>query len=546
MGLFLVALAIRLLGVGWGLPNGLHNQSYHPDELVLWSYAQQIEPSKLDFDPGFYNYGTLYLTLLRVCSDVVGAYSGAEGWAVIGQMHLAGRLLSVLFGAGTVLLVFQILRRRAHVLGAALGAAALAVAPGHVEHSRFQTVDVAAGFFLAGALYFALELFRPMRSEEEPGGRVRSDVWLVAASGAFAGLSAGTKYTGILALLSLFATLALIRRDGWLRLGGIGLSAALIAFVAVTPGSLLNTSRFLADVQYEMGHTSTGHGLVFAGYPSGFVVHLFNLAIGFGALMAGLGAVGLLGAAWRRKGWALALLAFAAPYAFLIGRAEVLFLRYTFPLMIVLAIGLGALVGWAHERRGFAKGWVALAILGIGGLDGAGARGTAVNTSWMMGTDPRDEAALWLRSIAKGHPEVRVGVPTDPWFYTVPLYPDTGLPRSAPFAARDEARRASIEPQVVQYLPEDPGLRYDWDLRLLTEVAPEYVVFSSFEWEDLKRLEGVQGLDPGVALQVRRAAAFGEALRERYRLERVYGWPTVPVHDMQYVRPTLWVWKRTP
>ena len=120
MGLVVLAFLIRLLGVGWGLPNALHNQSYHPDELVIWSYAQQIEPSKLHFDPGFYNYGTLYLTLLRVASDVVSAYSGSEGWAAIGQMHLAGRLLSVLFGAGTVWFVFQMLRRRTHLFGAAL------------------------------------------------------------------------------------------------------------------------------------------------------------------------------------------------------------------------------------------------------------------------------------------------------------------------------------------------------------------------------------------------------------------------------------------
>ncbi|MCO5297936.1 MAG: glycosyltransferase family 39 protein [Fimbriimonadaceae bacterium] len=545
LGLVVLAFLIRLLGVGWGLPNALHNQSYHPDELVIWSYAQQIEPSKLHFDPGFYNYGTLYLTLLRVASDVVSAYSGAEGWAAIGQMHLAGRLLSVLFGAGTVWFVFQMLRRRTHLFGAALGAAALTLAPGHVVHSRFQTVDVTAGFFLAGALYFALELFRPLRSEDAPEGRIRSDLWLAVASGAFAGLSAGTKYTGILALLALFVALGFERRPGWLRLAGIGTLASLSVFVLVTPGALLNTGKFLTDVRFEMLHTSTGHGLVFAGYPSGFLVHAFNLAVGFGAVMAVMGAVGLAGAAWRRRGWALALLGFAAPYAVLIGRADVLFLRYTFPLMIVLAVGFGAFVGWAHQRRGYAMAWVALGILGVGGLDGAGARGTAVMTAWMMGADPRDEAALELEKATKGQPDERVGVPSDPWFYTVPLYPDTGLPRSVPFAKRDEARRAAVEPQVVQFVPEDPDQRFDWDVRLLTEIAPEYVVFSSFEWNDVGRLQGMTGLDPVVRLQVERAAAFRKELERRYKLERVYGWPTVPVHDLQYIRPTVWVWKRT-
>lgn len=546
LGLLLLALLIRLLGIDWGLPNSLHNQSYHPDELVIWSYAQQIEPSKFDFDPGFYNYGTLYLTLLRVASDVVAAYSDADGWALIGRMHLAGRVLSALFGAGTVWWVFQMLRRRTHLLGAALGAGALAVAPGHVVHSRFQTVDVAAGFFLAGALYYSLELLRPMRSDAVPDGRSRSDLWLVVVAGVFAGLSAGTKYTGVLALLALVAALALARRPGWLRMAAVGAAACAVAFVLVTPGAVLNTGKFLDDLRYEMWHTSTGHGLVFVGLPSGFLVHAFNLAVGLGVILAAMGTVGLAGAAWRKRPWALAVLAFAAPYAVLIGRADVLFLRYTFPLMIVLCLGFGALVGWAHRRRGAAMAWVALGIVGLGGLDGGGARGAAVMTAWMMGGDPRDDAARALKAVAAGHPDMRVGVPTDPWFYTVPLYADTGLPRSVPFAERDEARRGAAEPQVVQYLPPNPADRFDWDVRLLTEIAPEYVVFSSFEWDDLARLQGVPGLDATTTLQVERAAAFRKELERRYRLERVWGWPTVPVHDLQYIRPTLWVWKRTP
>ncbi len=51
---FLAALAIRLPGIGWGLKNDLHNQSYHPDEEVIYWASQRVEPAKLKFTPGFY------------------------------------------------------------------------------------------------------------------------------------------------------------------------------------------------------------------------------------------------------------------------------------------------------------------------------------------------------------------------------------------------------------------------------------------------------------------------------------------------------------
>ena len=104
--IFLGALVIRLVGIDWGLPNNIRAFSLHPDEQVNLIYARQIEPLKFKFTPGFYNYGTLYLTLLRIVSDVVGTYAGGFDQAGnltpfgMGQVHLAGRILNSLFGAG--------------------------------------------------------------------------------------------------------------------------------------------------------------------------------------------------------------------------------------------------------------------------------------------------------------------------------------------------------------------------------------------------------------------------------------------------------------
>ena len=69
LALFVAALVLRWVGIGWGLPNDIRNQSLHPDEPVIWMYAQQLDPGRGDFDPSFYQYPTLYLTALKVASS---------------------------------------------------------------------------------------------------------------------------------------------------------------------------------------------------------------------------------------------------------------------------------------------------------------------------------------------------------------------------------------------------------------------------------------------------------------------------------------------
>lgn len=543
---FVFALGLRLIGIDWGLPNALHNQSYHPDEPIIWIYSQQVNPAGGDFDPGFYNYGTLYLSLLRVATDITHAYvskpdpNDPDGmWKLIGSYHLAGRVISAVAGAVTVLWVWLISRRIMNPFGAIFAALAVAVAPGHVVHSRFQTVDVLAACFLVGSAFFALRLLPGREDEVEPWSPMR----LAVLSGVLAGLSAGTKYTGILALVTLWVVLFMSKPKYWTKCLVLGTVGSVLVFVVSTPGILINTSKFMQDFVYEMQHTSAGHGMVFAATRSGFVFHLLNLFEGFGMVMTLLGLGGLVWAVWKRQPWAIALFAFFLLYYVLIGRAEVKFLRYTFPLYLGLAVGFGWLVAQMHERTDWKRGLVVLAIAGLMGLDGTGLRSALMYTLDMTRQDPRDEVAAHLKQVTAGTTD-SVGIVSDAWFYTPALYKDVGLPRSVPFEERLRLQGEAKEPRVVQSLPANPAERFDWDARLVTEIRPERIVFSSFEYQDPLRLRGVPGLRPEIQVQVDRCKAFTDVLNESYTLEKVFGSPGALIHDMQYVRPLVWVWKR--
>jgi hypothetical protein len=550
--LFAIAFGFRLIGIGWGLPNDLHNQSYHPDEQVIWNYSQAVEPARLDLTPGFYNYGTLYLTTLKVASDMVAAYGGGARpndpqsvWEYIGRCHLAGRVISALAGAGSALVLFFLLRRLTNPLGASLGALFLAFAPAYVVHSRFQTVDVLATFLLIASAFYAVRLLT-----SESGDRVLRDAVL---SGLFAGLSAATKYTGILAILMLFAALWLRgkREEGpkWqAKAAGYGVLAALGAFVIGTPGVLLETGKFIEDFKYEMVHTSTGHGIHFEGVPYGFLYHLKNLGEGLGPLMFLSSIAALVYAAYRRHAWAFVLLAFFIPYFILIGRAEVLFLRYTFPLYLALAVSFGWLAGRAHEKKGSYSAVVVLCILALGGGFGI----SAMMTGGMAGEDPRDATARYFKALAQNEP-ISVGLVSDPWYYTPPLIPNSTLMRGRYSILLDEMR-ASEKPQVLQYVPKNPNERFDWDVRLLTELRPDYVVFSNFEVGDVARLTTATNASELAKLQVARFQEFHTRLEEEFEqitppargatLAERYRDASLLAHDMAYIRPILWIWKR--
>lgn len=593
-GFFLVSFLIRLLGIGWGLPKEGQHYSFHPDEDVILSASRQIEPAKGKFDPGFYNYGTLYLTVERIASDVVAGYGAGpkEGdresrFRYNGACILAGRIINAVAGALSAMLLFLIAWRFMSIWGACFAAGALALAPAYVVHSRFATVDVFATFLLVCSVYFALRLLperthdevtevtedsdppdkevtavtedsdppdkgagttltpNPLSLKGEGASVLKATVW----AGVFAGLSAGTKYTGILAVLALIAVhIALKRPDRW-KMIGLGVAASLVAFFIATPGALLNTEQFVKDFKFEMLHTSTGHGLIFEGLPSGFLWHFLNLSTGFGGIAMILGIAGCFLAVRQKAKWLIAVLAFAILYYFLIGRAEVLFLRYTFPLMIPLALGFGYLVSAARSQETKLGHFsVALGILALGGSAISASR----MTTWMMGTDPRDEAAAFLREEAQKSPsDVTVGLVSDPWYYTPTLFPDSGMMRFGPeMYAR--AMAATERPRVVRYWPANPEERLDWDTRLLTETQPDYVVFSSFEADDLKRLERVSGLKPEVQAQVDQFQDFRKLLFETYEPVVTFGrtqdelvnLKPYAIHDLEYIRPYIWIWKR--
>jgi len=531
-----LAVVLRIWGLDWGLPTSRHYFSYHPDETVTLFPALKVDFFSGSLNPGFYNYGSLFIYLTNlaiVAGSLFGLidlperdlFSAIDEFA---KLYLAGRIMAVILAIGTVYLVY-VLGRRAY--GRAIGLIAalfMAILPIHVMHSHYLAVDVPATFFVTAALVFAVHI----------PGSYKLRYYLLA--GLFAGLAAGTKYnTGLVILSPIVAHLSTAEEKPFRRIFNPKLLAVLASgaagFFIGTPGVLLYRSEFVRDFLYEVRHAATGHGLVFADTPVGFVYHVtHSLLPGMGLPLLILAGIGVLYALVIRRPVDLTLLAFLLAYYFVIGIAQVKFARYTIPMFPVLTILAARAVCRLYERFMAGELFVhlaryALTLILIAIVVYTLAYSIVIDLTFAR-ADTRDAAASWVRrNVPVG---MSIGLATHPWFYTPPLDPFFGLPDP-----RDRKERVSEFTDYVLVLGER-----DWNAGLLKTVQPDYVMMSEFEYYDVLRVK-----DPN-------ALAYFDVLDQYYVLERQFNslltrysrfFALGPIpHDMSYASTTIRIYSR--
>lgn len=531
--ILLGAFIFRMIGLSWGLPNDLRAFSLHPDEQVNFLYAREIVPGKLDFTPSFYNYGTLYLTLLRFVSDIVGTYSGGIdqngqfSTAALAWTHLAGRFLNVIFGTVLVGLSFGVARRIVDLKWAILSAAFVAVSPALLVHSRFQTVDMLAAMLTMATVYCAVRIL------DEDAPVTKLTVWGAVC----AGLSMGTKYIGIVAIFALIP--ALIHRKK-LGLFVAAFPIALLAFLVSTPGAILENQKFVQDFMFELNHSKEGHGIVFAATSPAPLYHLGNFIVGLSPLGLVFGLVGLIFAILKRKPGSAILITFFIVYFAAVSGGSIKFMRYVLPLIPILAVGFGYLIQ-EISQQGRERIALLVGLLIVGGIDRGGFVGGATVTAQMAMEDPRDAAGRWIKE--KG--DVGIALASDPWFWSPSIHPEVPATRMLGPNRLREIWAGWTKPTLIRYPATRPEDIYDWDVRILNEQKPEYVSFSSLEYAAVERLTQTENKKPLEGLISGRYKEFVTQLAKDY--DKVWDNDpahTVQVEDMEYVRPRVTIWKR--
>lgn len=360
--ILLLALAVRLYGLNWGLPNVYEEATPLRQAWDMWGWGPD---RAFDPNPHFFNYPslTIYLQFLAQAAlfgvlFLTGTTRSALDFQVLYATDptaflLAGRTISLLFGCATVYLVYRLGVRAAGERAGLIAAAVMAVNPFYVTRSQMIEVDVPLTFFTALALLLLL------RAWDRPGGKS------FAMGGAAIGLAAASKYTGATLLAPLVVGFLIARyarreeapgekaaagaRPAWTHLG-IGLAVAAAAFFLASPFVVLDVSAFARDFSLERRHMALGHFGADAG-----PTWLYYLRILLDRLAGWpIAALGVAGMVWyagvRRAGWAMQLAGYAALYVAVIASWTMKVDRYLLPMLPILAVFAGTTAGSLYAR----------------------------------------------------------------------------------------------------------------------------------------------------------------------------------------------------
>ncbi len=391
--ILLLALVLRLPAMGWGLPNPLHPEvSLHPDEAYFLAWAEWLFDGRI-IAKHFQYGGTLFYSLLHGCTllaDLLG----------MGDMHgriVVARVASLLCSLGSLIVTYlaasTLFSRRVGVLAMLL----LAVMPGHLFWSQRARPEELFALEFALNAWMMARFYRGMGSER----------WNLLLAGLMLGATIATRFPGgVLALGYLVvlhqrhgSAMALVRAP---RLY-LAVGYTVLGYVVASPHTLFYFDSFLAGLAVQWSYQSAppvwtmGYGSVWWQYLS----VVFPQSVGYPLLPLLL--CGLVCALLVRDKRDLCLWVVIAAYALLLFRASWVMVRYTVPLLPLLAI-----IAAAGLDR-FARRWLTTpsrrqgALLALVLTVGGSLVPDLAYSRALMQPSPQDRAAIWLvRHLPKG------------------------------------------------------------------------------------------------------------------------------------------------
>jgi hypothetical protein len=489
-GLVLLALALRLWGVTFGLPHILH-----PDENFEVYRALALGAGHYDFEriskSGYFyilfvEYGFLYLYLL-----LTHAVGSPDAFARLiaadpTPAWLVGRATTAVIGAVNVVLVYRIGRHLQGPAAGLLAAAFLAVAAIHVTFSHYITVDIPMTCLGTAALLYAVRIYRR-------GGTAD---YLLA--GLFLGLAAMFKLPGVIVAVPIFVAhwMRVARTGG--RLLDLGVlkplvwcgAVAAVTYVVGNPGILWRGANLFgkvvaivggnqwAGVTQELERSAELNLWLFYGHT------LWN---GMGPPILLAGVAGVVVAALRRHRASMILAAYVVGYYVFMSVVQDRYLvygRYMLPIVPPLAVLAGVLVGDLSRRLRAGDRARAAALAGVAALMCLPALIGAVQFDLKRSRpDTRILAQAWVEAnVPEGASVLVEGNPEEPSQLTVQL----------------ADRRENLLALARAVRAENPGKAEFLELRAAADLRPAYDLVAVRRGESFQALSDY--VDAGVNL----------------------------------------------
>lgn len=413
LGILLLSLVLNIGQLNWGLPNG--NHSWAADSIGPVTALGIAQRSFSEWNSGWfwfkYPLGYPFL-LIASFLPYLGYQYVVLGWRPVSTypfgfddpeqsllvLALCGRMLSVVFGVGAVLIAYGIGRRLFGVLAGRCGAFFVATAYPVIYYSHTTNLDIGYLFWLVLALYCAILADRTDRLLP----------WIGLGAAAAMAIASKEQAFAFLLPLPLLVIVPRMRREGslrglWCQPVGVMVGAA-VATTLLANNVFFNPSGFVARLAYLLGHplqpvparlAPVEFSLWKGAQEWVYVRQLWDaVESSLGAplaILAGAGAVTAL----ARADVARWLLVPAASYYFISLRAlELITLRYTLPLQVVGAVLAAGLLQRAYRATRPPGAATAAVLLGAAVMALGLAR--AVEFHQLLRSDPRYQAERWM------------------------------------------------------------------------------------------------------------------------------------------------------
>ncbi len=200
--IILFALALRLYGINFDVP--------HPDDYITVQGAMHYGPAHAPLNrfglyglyvwPAFtmvYIQSVLF-SLYFIVGKISGLFPDMESFRNLylsdpSSFHLIGRIMSVLFGIGTVWVLYHLGKKLYNHKVGLIAALFLSASFMHSMHSQYIRPDISSTLFSVLAILYCLLILE------------KGDLKSYAAAGIVTGLATATKFTSAVLILPVFA-----------------------------------------------------------------------------------------------------------------------------------------------------------------------------------------------------------------------------------------------------------------------------------------------------------------------------------------------------
>lgn len=372
LGSFLI-----LYGLGWGLPDNHYiDKSFHADEnAAVWAVEQISFPK---FNPHWFYWGTALFYQVYLIKEVftLGGLIDIDNYWII----VMGRLVVYASAMGAITLTFLLGRKLFDTPTARLAATILAVLPGFVINSHYFKVDIPMTFWTLAALLTAYLLI------------FSANLSYVVPLGLLVGYTASIKYTGVALFPAGLIAVLMASQKSKLNSCIAYLSRVAVGFIFGTPYFLLQPKSVIDVLHLQAVANVTGNYYHLARPPAwiDYPLNVFPYALTPPILL--LGAMALIYGAIQGGRKMLLIWAFALSYYALLSMDNFRYVRYTVPILPLLALFVAYFIASVRKVAKFRL----IANVGFIALSSYAFVFSLSYVRGMAQVDPRIHASIWI------------------------------------------------------------------------------------------------------------------------------------------------------